>query len=233
MMSATIGDPEIFAEELGLTNWNYESIPNQFAPERRPVLVPQCPTMGYKSSDKDKDEQAKIIAKLINGVPQDWEGIIHSTSWAQARDLNFRLARAGVSKDRLFVPEQGGGTNRQMDQWVGAKKNGSGRLIVTPSMSEGVDLREERICIIAKVPFPSIAPGSFDAERMEYSHKMYSTRTCWSLEQRAGRTRRGNDGDYDTDFEKRGLVAIVDGAFRKRGMVKYCSKDFAESLVYG
>ncbi len=232
LMSATIGRPELFAEELGIENYHFESVPNQYGPERRPVLVPACPVMGYKSTDAQKVEQAVIIARLINECPDDWEGVIHSTSWAQARDLQFRLGKAGVARDRLFVPEQGGGTNKQMDQWVHAKGKSKGRLIITPSMAEGVDLTQARINICAKVPFPSISPGSYDYERMLYSNTQYKWRTSCGLEQRMGRTRRGNESDYDTKWEKRGLVAIVDGAFKKQGIKRYCGDGFVESLVF-
>lgn len=232
LMSATIGDPVIFAEELGIKHYEYDAIPNNFSAERRPVLVPDCPTMGYKSSDADKMTQARIITKHINDCPVEWEGVIHCTSWSQSREIKERLIKAGLNRDRLFVPDQGGGTNGQMDQWVQAKKRGKGMLIITPSMSEGVSLEDERICVIAKVPFPSIAPGSYDQERMVYSNKLYSLRTAQGLEQRAGRTRRGKEGDYDTSYEKRGLVMITDGAFRRKGIAKFCSKDFVDSLVY-
>ena len=231
MMSATIGAPEFFAEELGLTRWHYDSVPNQWGPETRPIHILPCPTIGYKSPESSYVKQAELIRDALQSLPDDWSGIIHVTSWKQAQDLSGRLARGGFDTSRLFVPQKGFGTNHQLAEWDRVKLSKPGMLILTPSMGEGVDLLNERICIVAKVPFPSIAPGSYDYERMVYSNSMYKLRTAWSLEQRCGRTRRGRPEDYDIGGKVNGYVAIVDGSFQKMGIKKYCSSDFTGALV--
>lgn len=232
MMSATIGAPEFMAEELGIEHWEYEQVPNQWGPEQRPVHVLPCPTIGYKSPESSYVKQAELIGNALSALPSDWSGVIHVTSWKQASDLLVRLGRHRFDASRLFVPQKGRGTNQQLEDWDRVKLIRPGMLIITPSMSEGVDLLNERICIVAKCPFPSIAPGSYDYERMIYSNNLYKLRTAWGLEQRCGRTRRGRLEDYDTSFEKRGYVAICDGSFQKMGIKKYCSRDFVDSLVY-
>lgn len=232
MMSATVGAPEFLAEELGLQTWEFERIPNQWGPERRPVHVLPCPVLGYNSPESYYVKQAELIRSALDALPRDWSGIIHVTSWKHAQGLSQRLVGAGFDASRLFVPKSGRGTNEQLAEWDRVKLSRPGMLILTPSMSEGVDLLNERICIVAKVPFPSRAPGSYDHERMLYSSDLYKLRTAWSLEQRCGRTRRGREEDYDASFERRGYVAICDGAFQKMGVKKYCSEDFREALIY-
>lgn len=234
LMSATIGNPEIFAEELGIKEkFIYESVPNNFPPERRPVHVPECPVLGFRSPESAWMKQAEIIAGMVKDCPRDWSGVIHIQSWAQATKLAKRLTKFGVDSDRLYVPPRtGGGTNQQLDGWNTAKLSKPGMLVITPSMSEGVDLGQERICIIAKTPWPASPPGSYEAERGEYSQGMLKQRIAWGVEQRCGRTRRGNEGDYDSSFERRGMVGIVDGSFKKSGIRLYCSEDFAQSLVW-
>ena len=86
--------------------------------------------------------------------------------------------------------------------------------------------------MIAKVPFPFTAPGTYEDERRRYDPKFYKWQTASDLEQRAGRTRRGRADDYDDAWSVRGYVGIFDGAFKKMGMAKSCSTDFVESLVY-
>lgn len=233
LMSATIGDPQTFAEELGIERYEYDAIPNQFSPERRPVHVPKdCPTLGYKSPESAWLKQAQYIKGYLDSVPDDWLGVLHVNSYKQASELARRLSSLGFNDRRLFVPQSGGGTNKQMQDWQRFKSSRKGALIITPSFSEGVDLTEERICIVAKTPFPATPPGSYEAERMAYSGKFYKQRTAWRVEQSCGRTRRGRDMDYDNGLEKRGLVAIVDGAYVRMGVRSQSSKDFVESLVY-
>ena len=231
LMSATIGSPEFFAEELGLTKWQYDQVPNQWPPETRPIHLLPCPTIGYKSPQSSYVKQAELIYNALRGLPGDWSGIIHVTSWKQATDLAQRLVGVGFDASRLFIPTRGQGTNQQLTEWDSVKLRRPGMIILTPSMSEGVDLLNERICIVAKCPFPSIAPGSYDYERMVYSSNLYRLRTAWSLEQRCGRTRRGRLEDYDTSGKVNGYVAIVDGSFQKMGIKKYCSPDFVDALV--
>ena len=232
MMSATIGAPEFMAEELGIEHWEYEQVPNQWGPEQRPVHVPECPSLGYKSPDSHWVKQAEIIKAQLEALPEDWCGVIHTNSYAQATNLAKRLDKLNFNTMRLYLPRAGTPTNQQLSDWEMEKKRYRGRLIITPSFSEGVDLTEERICIVAKTPFASVSPGSFDYERMLYSSSMYKQRTAWKTEQMCGRTRRGREIDYDTSFEKRGWVSVVDGAFVARGVRKHCSRDFVEALVY-
>ena len=230
MMSATVGNVEDLAEELGVEKYDYERVPNQWPPESRPVHVLDVPPMGYSAKDSAKELQAKKMANVLNELPQDWSGIIHTTSWKQTAELKSRLNFFGVSDHRLFIPTRGQGTNAQMTEWNIAKR--PGMIVITPSMNAGVDLLQERICLIAKTPFPFCQPGSYEYERMLYSNRFYRWQTAADLEQRAGRTRRGRPEDYDDSFNVRGYVGIFDGAFRKMGLAKSCSKDFNESLVY-
>lgn len=228
LMSATIGDPQAMAEELGLENWEFEQVPHNWPVESRRVHVLSCPVLGHKSPESYYVKQAELIKNSLNGLPDDWSGIIHTQSWSQAENVVRRLISCGVDHSRLFVPQRGG-THYQMDQWEAHRKPGA--LIVTPSMSEGVDLLNERICIVAKCPFPFTAPGSYDYERMLYSNVLYRLKTAQGIEQRCGRTRRGRAEDYDEPGKLNGYVAICDGAFSKMGIRKYCSSDFQEALV--
>jgi len=196
------------------------------------MVSKDCPTLGYNSTEAAWLKQAEIIKRQIESCPGDWLGVAHVNSYKQAFNLKQRLVKLGMKADKFFCPVSGMGTNQQMQAWTEYKRRHKGAIIITPSMSEGVDLLEERICIIAKIPFPAIAPGSFEAERKAYSEETFKLRTAYRVEQMAGRTRRGRPEDYDSTFEKRGLVSIVDGAFVKMGIRKLCDKDFTDALVY-
>lgn len=231
LMSATIGNHVDFAEELGITKYEYHSVPNQWKPEQRPVHVLDVPSMGQSVTEAGRVKHAEAIAKAINDCPSDWSGIIHVTSWKSAWDIRTRLAKAGVKGGRLFIPDRGG-TNKQIAQWNEVRDNGVGKLIITPSMGAGVDLLSERINICAKVPFGFFVNGGWEWERMQFSNRFYRWQTAATLEQQMGRTRRGRAEDYDSPWERNGYVAIADGSFKKMGLARSCSKDFTDSLVY-
>ena len=230
LMSATIGNYVDFCDELGIEDYEFHLVKNQWWPEQRPVHVLDVPSMGQSATEASRVKHAEVMAKTINDLPHDWSGVIHVTSWKHAWDLKARLTKAGVV-NRLFIPDRGG-TNKQMAQWNEVKRKGKGMLVITPSMNAGVDLLEERICIIAKVPFPFFMQGTYEWERMMYSNRFYRWQTASDLEQRCGRTRRGRSEDYDDQWNVRGYVAIADGSFRKMGLAKSCSVDFVDSLVY-
>lgn len=231
MMSATIGDPATFAEELGLDDYDYRDIPNAWAPVQRPVRVLDAPPMGYKTREDETvlNKQAKVIADAINECPRDWTGIIHVTRKTEAVALAGRLAQHGIPAWRLWTPNPTAGTEKSIADWKREKQRTSGALAVTWNMVEGYDGREEKICIVAKTPFPSLG-DEYERERMAYSGAMFLQRTAWSLEQMCGRTRRGNAADYDTDGQRNGLVCIADANYKR--VQRYLSADFRAALVY-
>lgn len=234
LMSATIGDFDTFTEELGITEYASRRVPSRYPPETRPVRVLDAPKMGYKSGTTAFDKQADSIAKAIHEYPSDWAGIIHVTRKKEAPLLADRLARRGL-QDRVWVPpqKQNGrwlGTQDQMAAWEQRRKEKPDSLCIGWQFWEGVDLKDEKICIAAKCPFPRLG-NPYEKARMHYSGKMYLQRTAWQLVQSLGRTRRGRDEDYDLNGEKQGLVAIADGNYRR--VQKYLPGDFKEALMEG
>lgn len=231
MMSATIGDPQTFAAELGLgEGWAYRDIPNAWAAETRPVRVLAAPAMGYATRENEAvlNEQARAIAGAINECPRDWYGIIHVTRKTEAVALAGRLARHGVPSHRLWTPNPMHGTEQMLAEWKRVKRQTRGALAVSWAWHEGYDGTDESICIAAKVPFPSLG-DEYERERMQFDGTMFLQRTAWTLEQMLGRSRRGRPEDYDTPEEKRGLVAIADGNYSR--VQKYLSSGLRAALV--
>lgn len=234
MMSATIGDPVTFGEELGLgalhTDWQYTDIPNAWAPESRPVQVLAAPAMGYATRNDETvlNEQARVIADAINTCPRDWSGFVHVTRKTETVALAARLARQGVAEYRLWTPNPLHGTEKTAQAWAFEKRRNPGAINVTWNSWEGVDGLDEKICIVAKAPFPSLG-DEYERERMAYSGAMFLQRTAWQMEQGLGRTRRGRAIDYDTAGQRNGLVAIADGNYTR--VQKYLSAGLRAALV--
>ena len=226
IMSATIGNPEVFAAELGIQDFNAIAIPSVWSPSRRPIHELDVPRLGQKATDSAWNKQADSIAAAIHSVPEDWHGIIHTTSIAEAPKLAARLARRGLA-DRVFVPRHASTTSMGLE-WEARKQFHKGSLMICWAFWEGYDGLEEKINIAAKVPYPYLG-DPYEIQRRNYNGKFFLQRAAWQLEQGLGRTRRGREEDYDTDEESRGLVAIADGAWRQ--IRNYLSPAFMEAVI--
>jgi len=229
-VSATIGDPCVFAEELGITQYRFRVVPNRFPAEVRPVHVLDCPSMSREATAKDFEYQADAIAKAVLGCDPSWSGLIHVTRKREARLLADRLARRGL-QDRVWVTPGWDGvyspTDEQLAAWERRKGKVSNSICLSWAFWEGYDGLDERLNIIAKIPFPFLG-SEYETERLHYDRKFFVQRTAWKAEQGLGRTRRGRPEDYDLDGEVRGYVAIADGSLGR--VQKYLSKSLQEAL---
>ena len=233
IMSATIGDFDTLAKELGIEDYETRRVPGMWPPESKPVYVLDVPRLSYRSTKADYDRQAEAIADAIKSCPDSWSGIIHVTRKTEARFLAQRLARNGLAGRVWPAPEMVHGryigTGERIKLWNERRARHPNSIAIAWDMGEGYDGLEERITIAAKTPFPGLG-DEFEKERMNYSGSMYLQRAAWALEQSLGRTRRGREKDYDTEEERRGLVCIADNNYVR--VKKYLSKDFLDSLVF-
>ena len=79
LMSATIGQPEVLAEELGIEKFVSRAVPNQWEAHQRPVHILDAPKLNYKSTEDDFEQQADVIAEAIKGCDPSWSGLVHVT----------------------------------------------------------------------------------------------------------------------------------------------------------
>lgn len=230
LMSATIGNPAILAEELGITSYTERIVPNRFTPDQRPVFILDAPRMSYKSKAEDYQKQSEVIAEAILDCPSDWTGFIHVTRKTEARLMADRLTRLGL-RGRIWVPPEkiNGryiGTNQQAALWDEHRDRNPGAICCSWQFWAGIDGVKEKISITAKIPFPSLG-SPYEKARLRYNKKFYAQRTAWQMMQAAGRTRRGNVEDYDIDGRV-GLVAIADGNWTR--VRKYLNVEFLEAV---
>jgi len=233
LMSATVGNIASFAEELGLEDYQFKSIPNRYQPESRQIYALDVPSMSSKATELDFEKQAVEIANLIKSVDHSWSGLIHVTRKRESLLLANRLAKLGL-EDRVWPFTGHDGDYRPTDKQV---KDWHKRLVQVPnsigigwSVATGYDGAQEKINIVAKVPYPIYgANGSYEEAWRSYSHRRYLWQSACSLMQAVGRTRRGKDEDYDLNGKVNGVVAIADGSW---GRVKsQLSNDFLDSVV--
>jgi Rad3-related DNA helicase len=226
IMSATIGEPNVFAHELGIKDFDFLQVPNAWAPETRPVHALDVPRLGRKSPPSAYEKQADAIAEAINGVPKNWSGIIHTTSIAEAGKIAERLHKRGF-EDRICVSDRVP-TNQMVVNWHKRLRQIPNSIMVTWALWEGYDGTREKINIAAKTPYPYLG-DKYEQQRQKFDGKFFLQRTAWTLEQGLGRTRRGREDDYDDDDTQRGLVAIADGGYK--WIRSYLSQSTREAIV--
>jgi Rad3-related DNA helicase len=234
LMSATIGNVKVYAEELGIPEYDWRVVPNRWTPETRPVYILPVPSMGRRSVLKDETAwqvQADMIARAILEQPKHWCGLVLVTRKAEVLALSKRLAARGLA-ERIYpmVDEDGRTvpTEQQLQMWQDHKMRVPNAIGVSCNFWTGFDGVNEKILIIAKVPFPSLA-SDFEKARMSYSSTTFNWRTACLLEQGLGRTRRGNYQDYEVDGLHQGYVAIADDDFRRTK--SYLSQSMLDAIV--
>jgi hypothetical protein len=225
LMSATVGNPDVLAEELGIESFAFRSVPNQFTPEERRIWDLGAPKINYRAFKQDPqllEHQAKVIYDAIVSLNPAWSGIIHVNAIYQAQNLAAELGKLGL-EHRIYVPEVGLGTNEVLQQWEYRKKLVKNSIIVTWNMWEGVDLFDDQICIVAKVPYGNLG-SEYERLKFNQNRRFYTQEAAWKLVQGLGRIRRGRPEDYgDNKF-----VAIADGSFKN--ITTYMDKDITDSI---
>jgi Rad3-related DNA helicase len=221
MMSATIR-PSI-AERLGLEpdEFDFYEVPNPWPVPTRLIYDLGGPAMGYEKDEnkriKKVMKQAGIIADILR---DDVSGIIHTTSKAQAREL------AGILRDMtgfdFLVPTMGIGTDRQLQEWYDL--TGPGIYCISWCFHEGVDLGNDDIIVIAKVPYASLA-SNYNQAKKNYDTGWYLEKTAYALQQAAGRNRRGKLEHYTNGARQ---VFIADSSWHR--LKTLLSDDFLKSV---
>jgi Rad3-related DNA helicase len=150
LMSATI-KPSI-AERLGLEDdeWDYHEAPNVWPVPSRLIYDLGGPAINYKSSDEDKQEQASLIASILQ---TDKTGTIHVMSKSQAKQLKYRLGNI-VAGIKFHLPTIGIGTDNQLQEWYDVRQPGI--YCISWCFHEGVDLGGDDIGVLGKVPYTSL-----------------------------------------------------------------------------
>jgi Rad3-related DNA helicase len=217
MMSATI-KPTI-AEKLGIESdeFDFHEVSNPWPTPTRLIYDLGGPAMNYKSSEADKQEQARLIASVLS---RDLCGTIHVSSKAQARELTYRLS--SFADYDYFLPPEGIGTDAQLQAWYDYRQ--AGAYCISWAFQEGVDLGQDDIGIMAKTPYPGLG-SSYEKARLEYDKAWYLEKTAYIVEQICGRPRRGKSEHYRPGAK---MVYIADSAYHK--LKTLLSDDFRRSI---
>lgn len=218
LMSATIDLSIISRLGIGENEYDFYQVPNPWPVPSRIVYDLDCPRMNFSASRNDKDHQARMIALVCKS---DKSGIIHVSSKKQAYNLADKLGELGVE---TCFPIDGIGTDKQLAQWYNERR--AGLYCISWCFHEGVDLGEDEINIIAKVPYGDISEH-YEKAKADYDRGWYFKQAAYRIMQACGRNRRGKPEHYGPD---RRLVFLADGSWKTKSMLGLLSEDFKRSV---
>jgi Rad3-related DNA helicase len=200
MLSATILNQRAFCESLGvpLEDASFISLPSPFPVENRPVLVSSIGKMSASEIDNTLPKLAEAVRQILAAHPNE-KGIIHCHSYKVSsyimKNIKNRRLLTHKSEDREDV----------LNQHISSKEP---TVLVTPSMTEGVDLKGElsRFQIICKVPYPYLG-DKLVQKRMRKWSWWYPLQTAKTIIQSLGRSIRSADDHavsyiLDSDWDR-------------------------------
>lgn len=209
-MSSTILDKDEFCSDLGIDpkKTAFISLDSEFELDNRPIFYMPTAKMsfGWDSPERKKDANAMLnkIVSLCNDIHPEESGVIHAGSFQIAQWLVQNLH----DKVPHLIMHHNPGSGKTRDQVLEEfqEVNGVAKLLISPSVTEGLDLKDDkgRFAIFAKVPFPFLG-DAWVKQRMNMSDAWYKRQALIAMIQGGGRVVRSTD-DW-------GHVYILDSSF--------------------
>jgi len=221
LMSATILNAGAFARSLGIPKDDYEaiSIPSPFPIENRPIINASVGSMSAKTIEGTLPNLKEAV-KAIMQEHKNEKGIIHCHTYRIANYLKKSI-KGKLGKRILIHNSQ----NRDavLQQHIKSKEP---TVLLSPSMTEGVDLKGElsRFQIICKVPYPWLG-DPIVKKRMHKFPDWYALKTAMTVVQSVGRSVRNSEDTaityiLDSDWDR----------FYKRNKRLFC-EDFKRLII--
>jgi len=200
MMSATILNKDGFCSSLGLSREDvaFISLPSPFPKSNRPIMFFPIGSMSMKNIDMSLPRLANAIKEILKQHKNE-KGIIHCHSYNISKYLKENL------KDKRILAHDSSDRDKILHKHENGKRP---TVLLTPSMSEGVDLKGDkaRFQILCKVPYPYLG-DKLVKKRMNKWKWWYSLQTAKTVVQSVGRSVRSMDDHavtyiLDSDWER-------------------------------
>lgn len=190
-MSATILDANQMINEYDLDK-NKTAVftaPSPFSKENRKVYYAPCGKLKYDNLEKSLEKFVSYI-EIILEEHKGERGIIFVSSYKQAHEIIKR-----VNSPRLLTHNDSSSKKAMMEEHMRRKDT----VMISPSMHEGVDLKDDisRFQIVMKLPFLSLGSKAVK-RRMELEPEWYAHRTVMTLIQSTGRSVRSENDKATT-----------------------------------
>lgn len=187
-MSGTILDPEILAEDLGFSNFEYRRLDSKIPVENRMIYFNPVANLKYDIMDRELPKLVPAIIEIVTRHINE-NVLIHTTS-NKIRDYMMNNLSLG---DRLMTHDA---INR-VDQ-LALFKSQRGRVMVSPSFDRGVDLPGDQCRCVIIVKMPYLFLGDKQVKKrltLPKGQRWYNLRAIQTVMQMTGRAVR-HENDY-------------------------------------
>jgi len=212
-MSATIISHEGFSLTIGLPYDETVSIKeaSPFPVENRPIIYSPAGSMSSKNIDNTLPTMSNMIKEIINNHKNE-KGIIHTHSTKVAKYI-----KNNVKDKRLILAF---GENRE-EALKKHEKSKQPTILISPSMTEGVDLKGNlsEFQILCKMPFPYLG-DKVVKKKMNKWKWWYNTQTIRTIIQSVGRSIRSE--------KDKAVTYILDSDWSR--VKNMCKKDFPKDF---
>ncbi len=196
-MSATIIDPNSFIKDLGLKQEECLVIncDSTFDPKRSPIYVMNIGSMNYQNIDETLPKAKMIVNKILDKY-KNKRGIIHTSNYRIANELTSGTKEISFeNRDRMLM-KVNDTTNEELIELHKRSKNS---VLVSPSMTTGVDLKDDlsEFQVVVKLPFASLADERTKI-KAELDNDWYNYEMIKTLIQECGRSTRSPDDASET-----------------------------------
>jgi len=196
LMSATIIDPNNFCKSLGIKKFKYVEAESSFKAENAPIYCNTKRKLNYHNLKKNLPKVIDQIKRICE-FHKDDKGIIHTHNNTITSFLSEKL----VNK-RFLIREPGVRNETILEHHT---LNNDPTVLISPSMSHGVDLKDNlaRFQIIVKAPYLPTKDKRIE-RLMKEDFNWYTNKMLCSLIQSCGRGVRSHKDHC--------ITYILDGA---------------------
>lgn len=190
--SATVISKKNFCNSLGLDEEKtfFMSVGSPFKVENRPIRYTPIAKMSYGNVDGALSKIVDEVDRIVGKFPNE-KGIIHTNNYKIAKYIKENTEFC----DRMLIHNS---ENRAdvLNEHMESKES---TILLSPSMAEGVDLRDDfsRFQIVCKIPFPFLGDKRISM-RKDVDEGWYFTEAIKILCQAVGRSIRNEEDFADT-----------------------------------
>ncbi|MBE6488548.1 MAG: ATP-dependent DNA helicase [Methanosphaera stadtmanae] len=219
-MSATILDKNLFCKWLGLDpdEVYYINSESPFKKEYRPIHMQLVGPMSKRALWHTAPKTIPVLKEIMD-KHRDEKGLVHTNSYKCQQYITDHIREERIlshsSEDREKVLAE-------------FEKSRNPYVLVSPSMSEGVDLPYEKcqFQVIYKVPYPYLGDKQIN-ERKNIDPEWYAYKTIMTLMQAYGRGMRAENDHCDTYILDKNIQTIL----RNKMYRKLIPKFFKEAIT--
>jgi Rad3-related DNA helicase len=194
-MSATILDCDNFCKNLNidLSKTKFIRVPSCFPKEIRPIILTRSGNLGKNNLESTLPNIARDVGRILE-YHDNVKGLIHSHTYKIANYIKENIK--DEFKDRIILHDSES-RDETLKSFIESKE---AKVLLTPSMTEGIDLRDDlaRFVVIVKLPFMFLGDKQV-RRRMEIDQEWYNWKTALTLVQAAGRGVR-HENDFCTIY---------------------------------